>query len=452
MSLLPLETITPGCRRFWWQRNVPRARCFHYNEQVMAHTHSQSPRSRRRSGLSPFPVALALVAFSVSGTAAQSYDATPQAAASATRVHTPEATAEPPYNVLIVGWDGVQRDHLRECLERRDRGCPYGLPGIMRLTGGRGVLPLTVTTSATETMPGWVEVLTGYDASRLGVVGNTHYGAIPAGYSVFEKAERVLGPTQVTTIFLASKGSHTGGDCTAQPPEPWCVVRGGIDVFENNLGENRKVGKRAQAVLRRYARQRFVAFVHFRDPDRVGHALGESSPEYSAALVDLDAWLGRILRTLAALGIEKRTLVYLACDHGFNEGAKQHTVAPFAVLATNDKAVVRGGDRKDVAATVLTRLGIGTGAVGDVPPVDGRTLTAIPSECVAEGQAALDYPGAPDCCAGLTRIDLSRLVDDPPACRVASGGTGDRSGYCTRCGDGVCTAPEQHCNCPADCP
>jgi len=360
------------------------------------------------------------------------------------------ALRDMPFNVLIVGWDGVQRDHLSACLERRDPGCPRGMPSLTRLTAGRGVFPITVTSAATSTIPGWVEILTGYDATSLGILDNDHYRSVPAGYSLLEKAERVFGPERVVTLFLAAKGTHTGGDSAAQPPEPWCAARAAVDVFENNLGENRRVAARALTLIRANRHRRFIAFLHFWDPDRVGHAKGENAPEYSAALLDLDHWLGRLLSGLAVSRIDRKTLVYVVNDHGFYEGQTQHTAAPFTAIATNDTAVVRGGDRKDVAATILTRLGIGTGSVAGAPPVDGHSLTTIPSGCVREGQAVLDYPGAPDCCAGLASIDLSR-PGEGPACLAATGGSGDRSGYCTRCGDGVCTPPEQRCNCPSDC-
>jgi hypothetical protein len=69
---------------------------------------------------------------------------------------------------------------------------------------------------------------------------------------------------------------------------------------------------------------------------------------------------------------------------------------------------------------------------------------------VPEGEAFIDYPGAPACCGGLQLISLDKLSG--PVCVPATGGTGDNSGYCTACGDGVCTSPENLCNCPADCP
>jgi hypothetical protein len=181
-----------------------------------------------------------------------------------------------------------------------------------------------------------------------------------------------------------------------------------------------------------------------------GHILGENSAGYGQAIVDNDRWLGWIVGKLRALGIYGQTAIYVITDHGFDEGSNRHGNAPYGFLASNDPRIVRSGDRKDLAATLLERYGISRGPIGPAPAVDGHSLYAPrPMACVPEGQAYLEYPGSPACCAGLQRIglDLRSGVD----CIPPTGGTGDDSGYCTRCGNGVCQAPESKCNCPADC-
>ncbi|MEW6295310.1 MAG: hypothetical protein AB1467_03360 [Candidatus Diapherotrites archaeon] len=66
--------------------------------------------------------------------------------------------------------------------------------------------------------------------------------------------------------------------------------------------------------------------------------------------------------------------------------------------------------------------------------------------CIPEGESYAVVPGAKPCCEGLTAIGCSKPDANnncPPACVGAS--------YCTKCGDGVCDARENKCNCPADC-
>jgi hypothetical protein len=112
--------------------------------------------------------------------------------------------------------------------------------------------------------------------------------------------------------------------------------------------------------------------------------------------------------------------------------------------------IVRSGDRKDLAPTLLERYGISRGEINDSPAVDGFTLySAVAFDCVAEGQAFIDYPGAPACCEGLELISFE--AEKNGKCIEPSGGIGNSSGYCTQCGDGVCGANENICNCRSDC-
>jgi hypothetical protein len=356
-------------------------------------------------------------------------------------------------HLVVVGWDGVQRDHFYACYHKQLPGCPDGLPHLAALTNGRP-LNLTVTSAGTCTKPGWVEILTGYDAASLGIPDNRVFRAVPSGYSVLEKIQEHLGPDRVASLFIAGKSAHVGGCCDSASPEPWCEVKKRLDLFENGLGENEVVGRRALALLEQHRDRCIAAFFHFRDPDHTGHLRGENSAAYTAKILNDDAWLGEIVAKLKAIGIYQQTLVFVATDHGFDEGGRDHRNAPFGFMGTNDPAVIRGGDRKDVAPTILKRFDIsqgeGEGEGEGIPAVHGRPLDEIPTSCVAEGGAFLDYPNAPCCCAGLGIVNLDKVKTDG-ACIPATGGGADRSGYCTACGDGSCAPPENRCNCPVDC-
>jgi hypothetical protein len=365
-------------------------------------------------------------------------------------------------NVIIVGWDGVQRDHFWECYNRQLDACPNGLPNIAALSGGR-IFNSTITNSETSTKPGWAQILTGYKGEVTGVLTNWHYQPIPVGYSLFEKVEDHLGPENIVTMFISGKAEHTGGACVGEPTwkngqwvledigQPWCLTKAYLDYFENDLQWNRVVGERSLALLEAHQHDRFLAFFMFWDPDVHGHLSGENSTHYSQQIQDDDVWLGRIVDKLKALGIDDRTMIYVITDHGFDEGLKTHMNAPYGFMASNDPRVIRSGDRLDLTPTLLESYGISLGALGSAPAVDGQSLFSYPAvSCIAEGGAFLDYPGAPTCCAGLTWIGLDKRLG--ASCTLPTGGTGDTSGYCTLCGDGLCTAPENKCSCPVDCP
>ena len=59
-----------------------------------------------------------------------------------------------------------------------------------------------------------------------------------------------------------------------------------------------------------------VLVIHQDQVDDAGHGKGWLSPEYLAAVEDVDAKLGRLLATLDRLGLRKKYTVILVADHG----------------------------------------------------------------------------------------------------------------------------------------
>ena len=76
--------------------------------------------------------------------------------------------------------------------------------------------------------------------------------------------------------------------------------------------------------------------------------------------------------------------------------------------------------------------------------------------CVTEGNKVFAYPGAAECCAGLTEISVYSVCIGPSSTNssglssapVAMPMTG---AVCTKCGNGICGPGENQCNCPQDC-
>ena len=156
--------------------------------------------------------------------------------------------------------------------------------------------------------------------------------------------------------------------------------------------------------------------------DTTAHgAIGERDDVVTEAIIDDDQWLGQIVDKLQESGILEQTLIYVTTDHGFDEATYDHINAPYGILATNDPLVIRSGDRKDVAATILKRYGLSLGPDGDIPGVDGYPLDSIPPiPCVSEGDAYIDYPSSPTCCSNLELISLD--IHKPGRCLPATAG------------------------------
>lgn len=57
-------------------------------------------------------------------------------------------------------------------------------------------------------------------------------------------------------------------------------------------------------------------FVHFDEPDHVGHTIGHNTPEYYATLEIVDQRVGKIINAVKAAGIANETVIILLSDHG----------------------------------------------------------------------------------------------------------------------------------------
>ncbi|MBN2082104.1 alkaline phosphatase family protein [bacterium] len=328
-------------------------------------------------------------------------------------IHPPQAPARdtavvlPARNIILIGWDGAQRNHVNELLAAGE------LPNLASLAA-RGALVEIDIDEKTDTKAGWTQILTGYSAGVTGVYHNGDYQPIPYGYTVFERLNAHCGAENIATLFIAGKDHHVGNCGPAwyeldeaglpagvklvktartlllgghkrildrterlyQPGEPYYYTQHACDVFVNGRRTNDEVGAQALELLEEYRDQPFFFFVHFADVDHKGHKYGENSAEYSAAIVSSDYWLGRIEDKLAALGLAESTLIYVTADHGFDEDMHTHKDAPFVFLGTNDPGISRSGMRRDITPTILDRFGVDLDAI--YPPLDGQSLVDFP--------------------------------------------------------------------------
>ncbi len=331
----------------------------------------------------------------------------------------PAAPEEGPRSVILIGWDGCQRNHLQEMIARSE------VPNLFALSKGGALVDIDVTSGATDTKAGWTQILTGYRPEITGVYSNVRYQPIPEGYSVFERLKAALpdlvtmaivgktdhvdaeGPTKVPydewyaaeskkianrakTITLPRLKAgekiveENGQKFVLVPGKPWYNAAQHMDLWLNGLGSNERVGQTALSEIGLVRDRRFFAFIHFAMPDTVGHKFGENSQEYTDAIKSDDEWLGKIVARLRELGLYDKTLVYVTADHGFDEGMKAHTYAPYVFLATNDAKVTRNGIRADIAPTILKRFGIDVTQI--MPPLDGIPLDQVAPERKAPPQ------------------------------------------------------------------
>ncbi|MCX8037544.1 MAG: alkaline phosphatase family protein [Candidatus Sumerlaeia bacterium] len=337
------------------------------------------------------------------------------------------AAAQPPRNIILIGWDGAQRDHIKEMIARGE------LPNLVALSKEGTMVDIDVVSGATDTKAGWTQLLTGYTPGKTGVFSNARYQPIPVGYSIFERVEKHFGDDNIETRAMIGKKGHVdndppttipyekwekqqkkqkaidkkkagfgdipGGVVTEEngvkvvkvPGKPWYNASQNMDMFVNGLRLNEAVGAMALKNLEECKDKRFLFFIHFAEPDHAGHQHGENSQEYTDALKSDDEWTGKIIAKLKELGIYDQTLVYVIADHGFNEGESGHRYAPYVFCASNDKAINRNGTREDIAATVLKRFGLDLTKVE--PKLDGIPLDEPAPERKAPAEKPVTEPG-----------------------------------------------------------
>jgi len=311
-----------------------------------------------------------------------------------------------PQNVILIGWDGCQRNHLKECIARNE------VPNLMKLVSEGKLVAIDILRT-TDTKAGWTQILTGYEPEKSGVFSNGIYQPIPVGYTVFERLEKFFGSDNIATVAVIGKKGHVDADAPVKipmekilarekraaakgkekparpaggkvveengkqywfvPGKPYFHTKDNIDVFINGLLENEKVAQTAIEYLEKYKDKRMFFFIHFAEPDHLGHAHGENSKEYNGGIISDDECTGKIIAKLKELGLYEKTAIYVTADHGFDEGEKSHRDAPYVFLGTNDPAVVRRGLRTDITPTILKRFGLDLSRIA--PPLDGHPLT-----------------------------------------------------------------------------
>ncbi|MBN1804229.1 MAG: alkaline phosphatase family protein [Sedimentisphaerales bacterium] len=325
--------------------------------------------------------------------------------------------ADHPRNIILFGWDGAQREHVKACLDRRE------LPNLQKLIEEGTFVEIDIE-GKTDTKAGWSQILSGYYPEVTGVYSNKQYQPIPEGLSIFERLEAHFGPDKFITVAViadsgnfgaggpkktiltdeknqssqgnetkagkknaAGEQAKTGNYSELQgyilvdkdtryhviPGQPFHITRNNMDLFENSLKENKKVGTRAIELIEKYKDKPFFFFVDFAEVDKAGHEHGENSKEYNDALISNDLWTGRIMAKVRELGLADNTELYVTADHGLNEGEKESSFAPYVFLATNNKKVNRNGRRQDVAPTIMEAFGLNLSELK--PVLDGISLT-----------------------------------------------------------------------------
>ena len=151
---------------------------------------------------------------------------------------------------------------------------------------------------------------------------------------------------------------------------------GGEEKHEGTVLADKVAAQAATYILRQKPN---LCFIHFADPDSVGHKFGWGSPEQLEAFAKTDAALGVVVKAIDQAGIANETVIIVTADHGGHgrtHGSKSPEDVQIPWIAWG-KGVKRGFaitapvSTCDTAATAMWLLNV------PLPPaLDGQPVTS----------------------------------------------------------------------------
>ena len=246
-------------------------------------------------------------------------------------------SAAPRDSVLLVSLDGFRNDYLELGIA----------PNLSRLAR-EGVRADWMTPSyPTLTFPNHYTLVTGLRPDRHGVVHNTMRdpslgtfalgrreavgdGRWWGGEPVWVGAEKAGLPS--ATLFWP--GSEA--DIQGVRPTRW-------QAYDETVPLDARVDTAAGWLSEPAATRPRIATLYFETIDHYSHGHGPDSPQAHDAVRQVDAAIGRLLRTLSERGVLTRTNLVIVSDHGMAAVAPGNVVAAEDMVEPTDADVITTG-------------------------------------------------------------------------------------------------------------
>jgi predicted AlkP superfamily pyrophosphatase or phosphodiesterase len=244
-------------------------------------------------------------------------------------------------HVLIISEDGLRADAVATLhLHWHD---------LMRKRGAYSDHALTIRDAST--LPAHASMLSGVEPKTHGLTWNTwrpREGYIKAP-TIFTHAQ----DAGLTTAFFTGKTKLRH-----------IVPPGTVGTYERPGYYCKKVAEEAANYLT--TEKPALAFVHFSDPDELGHSKGWMSSAQKNAISNSDRCLGIIYEALERSGLIDDTLIIVSADHGghnrVHSGAKKiDREIPWIACGPGvreDFVITEPLSTMDTAATALWALGL----------------------------------------------------------------------------------------------
>ncbi|WP_111508748.1 alkaline phosphatase family protein [Mycobacterium kyogaense] len=294
-------------------------------------------------------------------TAAQRTNVVPQVSALA---------ADDTPNVLVIGIDGT---NLSKILANQQNSNLFSL----MQTGTTAAS--TIVGHTTISNPSWSSILTGAWGEKTGVINNVFtpwtYSTWPTLFTQLEQFNSSIETTAISDWDVIAGIAGTGGADKVDNNIFFTQVAGDTDWSKTDD----RVGDATEAaILGANANVSNFVFSYFVGVDENGHMHGGDSPEYAAAITNVDRNIGEILAAIEASGQEWTIIVVTDHGHQPQKGIGHGFQSP---PETSTFVIANGGGFDsgainltysivDVTPTVLTLFG-GTPSASS----DGTSLT-----------------------------------------------------------------------------
>jgi predicted AlkP superfamily pyrophosphatase or phosphodiesterase len=194
-------------------------------------------------------------------------------------------------HVVIISEDGLRPDALTGVR-----------PPVHEAILKKAAYSLTARTIRhASTLPSHAAMLSGFDVKEHGLYWNSW------------KPER--GYIQVPTIFDAAEKTHSGAVAFVGKQKLEHIAHpGSVDVFSRPGYFCKKVVDEATRYFVEKRPQ--IEFIHFSDPDDLGHSDGWMSNPQLEAIRHTDKCLATLLEAVEAAGLDRETLFIISADHG----------------------------------------------------------------------------------------------------------------------------------------
>jgi predicted AlkP superfamily pyrophosphatase or phosphodiesterase len=219
----------------------------------------------------------------------------PQPAVAAQPAVVPDSTKEGlhahVHHVLIISEDGLRPDALRQLHLHWHE--------LLRHRGSVAKVALTIRDAST--LPAHASMLSSVLPSEHGLTWNNW--------------QPKRGYIKVPTIFTEAKEAGlTTAFFTGKKKLRHIVPPGTVGIYERPAYYCKGVAQDAAAYI--IAQKPALTFVHFADPDELGHSQGWMSPGQMHAIANSDRCLGVLYEALETAGIVDDTLIIVSADHG----------------------------------------------------------------------------------------------------------------------------------------